>query len=476
MTIPLVFLVVPAVMSLVVYLLRSWVWPQSILAALTAAFLALLALQVPLDTVAVFLGRDVRFEAAWVVLGRSFTFTPADRPVLAFMYIAALGFFAAGGAAKISHSFMSVGLFILSLLAATIFVRPFLFAALFLEMIAAVAGLILTDTEHPATRGALRLLVFVTFALPFILLAGWQLEGLEASPEDTTFLVRATVLLTTGLLILLSVVPFHSWIPNIANDSSPFASAFVFTVVQTSVLFFMLKLFEQFEWLGSNPATFAALRLGGTLMILTGGAFAFAQRRFGRLMGYAVMVDLGTALLAIGYVGEGGLRTALSIVALRVVGLAVWGLGLGWIRSGSLKPNSDDFDDVAGLAWKMPFAATALIIGGLSLAALPLTAGFPSRWALYRLLATNDVATGFILLLASASVTLSYARGIAALFRRPDPVEDANEIAAEAEEGPRESPAAIVFLALGVLAVIVLGIYPQILLPAVESAAQAFAR
>jgi formate hydrogenlyase subunit 3/multisubunit Na+/H+ antiporter MnhD subunit len=475
MTIPLLFLALPAAMSLVVYFLRRWVWAQSALAALTAAVLALLALQIPLDTVAVFMGRDIRFEAAWVVLGRSFTFTPADRPVLAFIYIAALGFFLVGSSGKISHSFLSVGLFMLSLLAATIFVRPFLFAVLFLEMIAAVAGLIITDTEHPSTRGALRLLIFVTFALPFLLLAGWQLEGLEASPEDTTLLVRATILLTAGLLILLAVVPFHSWIPNVADDSSPMSSAFVFTIVQTSVVFFMLKLFTQYEWLGSNPSTFAALRLGGTLMIIAGGAFAFAQRRFGRLMGYSVMVDLGTALLAIGYVGEGGLRVALSIVSLRAVGLMCWGMGLGWVRAYSRKANSDDFDDVQGLAWQLPFATTALLVGGLSIAAVPLTAGFAGRWALYRLLATNDVATAFILLLASASVTLSYARGMAALFKRPD--DDGLEGDPTAEEpGLRESPAAMVFMVLGVLVIGVLGVYPQMLMPIVESAAQAFAR
>jgi formate hydrogenlyase subunit 3/multisubunit Na+/H+ antiporter MnhD subunit len=475
MTIPLIFLAVPAAMSLVVYLLRRWVWAQSGLAALTAAVLALLALQVPLDTVAVFMGRDIRFEAAWVVLGRSFTFTAADRPILAFIYVAALGFFLMGASGKISHSFLSVGLFMLSLLAATIFVRPFLFAALFLEMIAAVAGLIITDTEHPSTRGALRLLILVTFALPFILLAGWQLEALEASPEDTTLLVRATVLLTAGLLILLSVTPFHSWIPNVADDSSPISSAFVFTIVQTSVLFFMLKLFAEFEWLGSNSATFAALRLGGTLMIITGGAFAFAQRRFGRLMGYSVMVDLGTTLLAIGYIDEGGLRTALAIISFRAVGLLSWGIGLGWIRAHSRKPNSDDFDDVQGLAWQLPFATTALLVGGLSLAAVPLMAGFPGRWALYRLLAMNDVVTAFLLLLASASITLSYARGLAALFRRPD--DDGLEPDPTAEEqGFRESPAAMVFMVLGVLMVVVLGIYPQMLMPIVESAAQAFTR
>src|SRR5512134_2087761 len=110
MTLPLIFLVVPAAMSLVVYLLRRWVWAQSLLAALTAAILALLALQTPLDTIAVFMGRDIRFEAAWVVLGRSFTFGEADRPALTFIYLTSTLFFFVGGATKIPRSFMPIGL------------------------------------------------------------------------------------------------------------------------------------------------------------------------------------------------------------------------------------------------------------------------------------------------------------------------------------------------------------------------------
>lgn len=469
MSAPLIFLFAPAVMAFAAYLLRRWVWAQGIIAAATAAILGLLALQIPLDTVAVFQERDIQFRAAWVVLGRSFTFAESDRPALVFIYLASMFFFAGAGAARIPRAFVPVGLFMLTLLAATMFVQPFLFAALFLEMIAALAVLILSDDEHPATRGALRLLVFVTMGVPFILLAGWQLEGLAASPEDMTLLVRATILLNIGLMILLAVVPFHSWIPNVADDSSPFASAFVFTVIQAAVMFFMLKFFTRFEWLRANAAEFAALRLAGAAMVIVGGAFAFAQRRFGRLMGYAVMIDLGAALLAASITGADGLRIALSIVALRGVGLAVWGMGLGWIRAHSRRRNSDDFDDVTGLAWQLPFAAAAVIVGGLSLAAVPLSAGFPGRWALLRSLAADEVWLAFLLLIASVSVTVSYARGIAALFRRPS--------AERSEaEGPLEGQASIAFLVIGVSAILALGVFPQWLLPAVSRAAEAFVK
>jgi NADH-quinone oxidoreductase subunit N len=118
----------------------------------------------------------------------------------------------------------------------------------------------------------------------------------------------------------------------------------------------------------------------------------------------------------------------------------------------------------------MPFAAAAVIFGGLSLAAVPITAGFPGRWALYRLLAVDDLGLAFILLIASVSVTLAYARGIAALFRRESAAEEA------ATEKPREGQVAMVYLAIGVGTIILLGVFPQLLLPAVARAAEVFVK
>lgn len=470
MNVPLFMLAGPALMAVPIYLLRRWPWARAILAALTAAVFGLLALQIPLDQAAAFAGRDLKFEPTWVVLGRQFVFAEGDRPALAFIYLSSMFFFAGAGATRAPRSLLTVGPVILSLLAATIFVKPFLFAALFLEMIAALAALILADDDHPATRGALRLLVFVTLGVPFILLAGWQLEGVETSPDDLNLLVRATILLDIGLLVLLAVVPFHSWIPMVADEASPFSAAFVFTVVQAAVIFYMLKFFNEYDWLRENTAQFTLLRLGGTAMVIAGGVIAFAQRRFGRLMGYAVITDIGAVLLAIGSNTAAGLQIALALLAVRGIGLAVWGLGLSWLNADAPQRNTSDFDDLAGLAWQKPFAAVAVVLGGLSLAGFPFTAGFTARWALYRQLAVDDLGQAFILLAASGSVALAYARGLAALFRRVERREADNSL----NEGPQEGQVAIIFLAIGVGVIILVGLFPQFLLPAVARAVEAF--
>ena len=462
MTAPLIFLGVPIIMSVVLYLVRRWLWVQVVLATLTALILALLALQIPLDQIVVFLGLETRFLGSWQVLGRSLTFATDDRPALAFIFIAAVVFFGGAGAARVSRSFLAVGMMLLSLLVATLFVQPFLFAALFLEMIAALSVLILSDERHPRILGAMRLLVFVTLGVPFILLAGWQLEGFSTSPDNEMLLQRATLLLGTGFFILLSVVPFHSWLASVAEEAPPYAAAYVFTVFQASIVFLMLNSLNQFGWLRDNMTFFVALRWGGLAMVVVGGLFAFAQRGLGRLMGYAVLIDFGTSILAIGLGTPDGLRAALAIIALRGIGLAVWGLGMGAVVDAL---GADDVDRIRGLGRRAPFAAGAIIMGGLSLAAFPLTAGFPGRWALYRLLAVDNINLAFVLLLSSLSVILAFAVVLRAMLER--------EEAADASEESESLPS-MVYAGLGVAIVLLLGVFPQWFLPAVARAAEAF--
>ena len=61
--------------------------------------------------------------------------------------------------------------------------------------------------------------------------------------------------------------------------------------------------------------------------------------------------------------------------------LTAMGLAVVHHRAGS-----DSFANLAGAARRLPLSVVGLVLGGLSLAGMPLTAGFPGRWPIYRLL------------------------------------------------------------------------------------------
>lgn len=468
MSAPFLFIALPLLAAPGLYLLRHRRRLAPVLAASAAALLALLALILPVNQSIGLLGHVV-IRDSFTVLGRAFVIEPADRLALALLFSQAALLFLATPLAEPGRFYLPAGTAVLGLLAAALFVRPFLFAALFFELAAAFAVFILGDESRPVTRGALRFLVLVTLGMPFILLTGWLLEASAVSPEDTSFVLKATLLLGMGFVILLAVVPFHSWLPMVAEHAPPLSAAFVFTVLRFPIVFLLLRFLDRYDWLGQNPAVFRALTLAGGGMALVGALFAFGQRNFGRSMGYAMMVDIGATLLAVGLGTAAGVEVALVTLVMRGLALLLWGVGLSQLRRAA---GSDDFDSLRGLARRYPLPAAAVVLGMLSLVGVPVTAGFPGRWALLNLLAhtQGDPRAALLLLLGMASVALVCMRGLAALL---SPRAGEPEPWAEAFSTHRAS---IVVYGAGLATLLVLGAFPQWLLPAIARAAFVFTR
>ena len=456
MSFPLLLMGLPLATAALAYNLRRWLWVQVVLAVGTTLALIVLVQLVKVDEVVVIAGRDVVLRSSWELLGRSFAFVDTDRPLLAFLFSAALLFFLAAGAVRAPALFLPVGLGLLPLLEATVFVQPFVYAALFLELIAAVAAFMLADREYARTGGALRYLVFVSLGVPFILLAGWQLEVHQVSPDDAMHLARATWMLGIGFLIMLAVAPFHSWMAMVARHSPPLAAAFVLAVVQAVVAFFLMDTLAQFDWLRANGQFFLALRLGGMAMAVVGAVFAFAQRTLGGLMGYSALVDWGATLVALGLGTPDGVAVAALLIMVRVLALVVWGVGAAALVGGL----GDDFENLRGRAWDYPFATAAVLVGGLSVAALPVMAGFPGRWALFSILSGAHPAFSLVLIIAGASSWLGYARALYILVERSE-----SQNAHGHYYVPQEEPATIGFAVLGVSVLLLVGLVPQLLAP-----------
>ena len=72
------------------------------------------------------------------------------------------------------------------------------------------------------------------------------------------------------------------------------------------------------------------------------------------------------------------------------------------------------------VAWKMPVATAGVVLGGLTLAGAPLTAGFAPHWQMYQALAEVDSFGLGLFVVGGLSVSLGYLRGLRAALS-PDP-------------------------------------------------------
>jgi formate hydrogenlyase subunit 3/multisubunit Na+/H+ antiporter MnhD subunit len=244
------------------------------------------------------------------------------------------------------------------------------------------------------------------------------------------------------------------------------AAAFVFSVVGQAVVFLLMSFLSAYPWLNQNPVVYRALTLAGGGMALFGAVFAFGQRNFGRSMGYAMLVDMGAVMLSLGLGTQAGVAAALTTLALRGITLPMWAVGLTQLRQ---EAGGDSFEALRGVGRRNPVAAAAVVLGLLSLAGFPLTAGFPGRWALLSLLAQIHPTAAVLLLAGMVSISFVGARGLNAML-------EPTASGGTAWSLPQIGRVAAALYALGVSVILVLGVFPQWLLPAVANAASALAQ
>ena len=522
---PLFLIVLPLTLAPVVYLLRRWALLAASLASATTLVMASLCWRLPLDRplsvpgLTSVLGWKVALGEPMMVLGREFALELAGCSTLGFIYLMAAVAFLFAWRISQGRLFFPLGLIILSLVGAAVMIRHFLFAVLFLWIASIVAVFIIQGDREGPRRGALQYLVMVSLAIPPLLITPWLIDLQAVNLDNLALLRYATVLLAIGFAILLAVVPFHGWVSAVAVDAPPVVAAFVLTVANAVVLLLLLNLLQSYPWLSEDPQVFHLLRLGGLLMATVGGLLAFAQRDFSRLLGYAVLSDMGCTLVALGTASPSALAAALLQVTHRSVGLMLTAMGLAVVRH---RTGSDSFVNpstalrqapgplalvldplslgqrtkgdkyrapgtkgsgqgsghrLRGVARHLPLSTAGLILGGLSLAGMPLTAGFPSRWAIYRLLSGyHSPAPGLsqvllkpgaglalAMLLSGAGVAFGYLRGLSTL------------LGPSTEPKVKREPFIASLMILGMIVLCIgLGLCPQWLLPPIERVVESF--
>lgn len=448
---PLGLILLPLAAAPLAYLLRRWSALAGLLASGVALFLALVVLRLPLIPVSA--------ESVVSVLGRQLVLTPSNRLALAFIYAVAAVIFILGWRIPQGAPFFPLSLALLAALGGALLVRPFLFAVLLLQIGAGLSVFLIQSDRPGSTQAALRYLVLTTLAVPPFLVAGWLVDVYATNPLETSLLPTARGLIAFGFAILLTSVPFHSWMPAVGSEAPPLAAAFILGLNPLAVFMLLLTMLQDFPWLAAGGAAYTWLRGGGLLLVALGGALAFSRRSFGRLLGYGALVELGAALIALGLGQPAGLRTAVMILALRAISLVISCAGLALLR---WRVDGDTFDALRGRGWESPMGLAALIFGGLSLAGFPFTPGFVGRWALLALLVAGDLPAAVVVFLAGVSVAGGYLRGQAALLEGT---------ANMARADPR---LARLLVGLALAAAVVLSLFPQLFLPAADRLAGLF--
>ena len=460
------WILLPLVVAVILLLIMRWRTVAAMVAATTSLVLAILAAWLPGQEQVVIWQWGVPFSDTLDFFGRQLELATADRPTLIVLYLAAALWFSAVPLARPTRLFVPLGMAIVALFTAAIAVEPFLFAAVFIEIAVLLSIPMLSPPGRTVNRGVLRYLIFLTLGMPFVLISGFLFTGFEIGPGDPVFVAIAISLLAIGFALLLAVFPFHTWIPMLSQESHPYPTAFILLFLPIAVLLMGLGFLDSFVWMREDPNTVLLIQVIGAVMIVTAGVWAAVEKNLTRLVGFAVILDIGFSLLAISLaIGSDPLTFRILFIAgllPRALSLGVLALALS-----SLIGRIDSYNDenIRGLVKAYPVISISIIVALFSLAGLPLLAGFPFKLGVIESLSSELPAISFWAILGSFGLIAGTIRMLISM------VSDG----IESDEKPREPRLLIIFLAIGIGLLFLIGLYPNLILQVIARFPEAFA-
>jgi NADH-quinone oxidoreductase subunit N len=289
-------------------------------------------------------------------------------------------------------------------------------------------------------------------------------DGLnQLGAAERAFALTGFGLIIVGIGFKLAVVPFHMWTPDVYEGAPAPVTAFVATVSKGGMFALLIRLFSRADLLGANRSLFTAFAIIAVASMVIGNLLALLQNNVKRILAYSSISHLGYLLVAFLAGGANGTAAAaFYLVAYFVTTLGAFGVIT--VLSGP-DHEASDLNDYEGLFWRRPGLAVLLTAALLSLAGIPLTAGFVGKFFL--------VAAGIgsalwllvvVLVLASVIGLFYYLRIVVVMYARP-------------ELGGETPPAAalslgggLILTALGVL-LLWLGVYPTPFIQLVQAIA-----
>jgi len=220
----------------------------------------------------------------------------------------------------------------------------------------------------------------------------------------------------------LSIAPFHLWTPDVYEGSPAPVTAFISTVSKLGMLAVLVRYFAVDSAPVSQAMTGFVVVTAAASMIV-GNVLALIQYNIKRLLAYSSIAHMG--YLSAAFLAGGTLTS--DTVAFYMLSYSAAILGIfGVIMSLSVHTHQahdvERLDDYRGLYWTHPVYAVVLAVSFLSLAGIPLTAGFLGK--LYVVVAGAQTSHWWLLALLAVTSTIGayyYLRFVVLLFARPEP-------------------------------------------------------
>ncbi|HEX4872213.1 MAG TPA: NADH-quinone oxidoreductase subunit NuoN [Nevskiaceae bacterium] len=205
------------------------------------------------------------------------------------------------------------------------------------------------------------------------------LGAYASSAAANPFLQVGAALFIVGVGFKLSLVPFHLWTPDVYEGAPAPVAAYLATASKTAVFAVLLRYFVEGGGY-SQPTLLDTLAVIAIVSILVGNVLALMQANVKRMLAYSSVAQFGYCLVAL--IASGPLAVeAVGMFLLTYVVTTLGAFGVVTLTSSPMgEADADEYDDYRGLFWRRPYLASILTAMLLSLAGIPLTAGFIGKF------------------------------------------------------------------------------------------------
>ncbi|MBO9204526.1 MULTISPECIES: NADH-quinone oxidoreductase subunit N [Niastella] len=282
--------------------------------------------------------------------------------------------------------------------------------------------------RNNAVEAGMKYLVLAALSSAFLLF-GMALIYMETGSMEFSAIAR--VVDTKGMSILffmgiglilvaigfkLALVPFHLWAADVYQGAPAPVTAFIATVSKIGV-FAVLVRFADAIHLQQNTLAVTIITVMAIACMIVGNILALMQQHVKRLLAYSSIAHFGYLLVAF-LSGNTGVGAAVFyLLAYSITLLSAFGI---ITLLSTTRRDADDLSGYRGLFWRSPLMAAIFTVALLSLAGIPLTAGFPAKFFILTTgVQQHNWLLAIVLVLTSVVGLFYYLRIISTLFASP---------------------------------------------------------
>lgn len=236
-----------------------------------------------------------------------------------------------------------------------------------------------------------------------------QMGKLLATVTNQPYSFTGIIMLVIALGFKLSLVPFHMWTSDVYEGAPVPVTAFVAIVSKGAIFGLLLRFFVQTDAY-IYDGLYPIICVIAIVTIIGGNLLALLQTNIKRILAYSSIAHMGYLLVAFVAGMFVGVDLVIESVVFYLITYIITTLGAFGVVTAlsSSEKEAEMLDDYTGLFWNRPWVAILFTVMLLSLAGIPLTAGFIGKFYIFAAGVDSQLWMLLLVVVAGSGIGLFY--------------------------------------------------------------------